>query len=139
MKCPDQETLLRILHGDEPEGADALRSHIRGCKSCREKAGNEKALSSLMSEIFGRASESIIRDAGSCPTPEEIALYAEGAVPLYRKAELVRHFCACPVCSRAVLDVHAAGKASPNPPPLSLIREAGAIYRNKEKKSKKPE
>lgn len=128
MKCPDREQLSRFLDGEPGPFHERLRAHIRVCRRCREEAEKEGALGDMLREFFGRYSRRAARDAAGCPLPEEIALYAEARVPLYRRKELLRHFCGCPACAHAVVDAAgAAGREFPEPPE-AVLREAQARY-----------
>ncbi|MCX6353595.1 MAG: hypothetical protein NTZ78_01675 [Candidatus Aureabacteria bacterium] len=129
MKCPDKELLARLLDGEEVAASGTLRAHIQDCELCQKRARDEGELGSLIRAFFKKTTRDLVRDAAPCPSPEEIALYAEGRAPLYRKQDLMRHFCACPSCARAVLDVTASRGNRLENPPTDLVREAGAVYR----------
>jgi len=129
MKCPDRELLAKLLDAEESDASGTLRAHIQDCELCRERAREEGELGSLMRAFFKKATRNLVREPAPCPSPEEIALYAEGRAPLYRKQDLMRHFCVCPSCARAVLDITASRGNRLENPPTDLVREARAVYR----------
>ncbi|MCX6357962.1 MAG: hypothetical protein NT045_08845 [Candidatus Aureabacteria bacterium] len=132
MKCPDAELLERMLDGEAPDAEALVRAHLEGCAACREKARAEGALGASLRAFFERKGPPTVRETTPCPSAEELALYAEGRVQVYRRKELLRHFCACPACAHTALSVarHAATEAEA--PPAELLREARSIY-HKEK------
>lgn len=137
MKCPNLELLSRLLDGEGVEGEEELRAHVRECPRCLAQVRQQDKLGKILGALFESTPSRTVRDASGCPSAEEIALYAEDRVPLYRKGQLLRHFCACKVCARAALNSASAGKTAPPAPPPSLIREAGAVYTKDVNKSEK--
>lgn len=137
MKCPDLKLLSRLLDGEGVEGEEELRTHVRDCPRCLEQVRQQDKLGKILGALFEATPSRMVRDASTCPSAEEIALYAEGRVPLYRKGQLLRHFCACKVCARAALSSASAEKTATLSPPPSLIREAGAVYTKGINKSEK--
>jgi anti-sigma factor RsiW len=129
MECPDRELLSRLIDGEESDPSSELHSHIRSCERCRKRARDEDALGTLLRRFFEKSKHNLVKESGPCPSAEEIALYAEGRAPVYRKGDLMRHFCACPACARAVLDITATRGAKLESPPPDLVREARAVFR----------
>ncbi|MEJ2745639.1 MAG: hypothetical protein P8123_08170 [bacterium] len=128
MKCPDSKLLARFLDGEEVESGDKLRHHVKSCPRCREAARRHGRMGVAIKSALDVQAQSMVKESIPCPSAEEVALYVEGNVPLYRKKQLLRHFCACPSCARAVLDAARAAGGKPPPLPQSLVREARGVY-----------
>lgn len=129
MECPDRKQLARFLDGEEIESEDELRRHVESCPRCRKAALQHGRLGSALKAALDAEALSMVKDSIPCPSAEEVALYVEGGVPLYRKRQLLQHFCACPACARAVLDASRAAAGGAVPPlPASLVREARGVY-----------
>ena len=133
MKCPDRETLARLLDGEPVSSKEVLLSHIRECRRCQGIVNDDDALGALMSAFFRSHGKDMVRETISCPGAEEIAEYVEGRVPTYRRMQLMRHFCVCPSCARATLDSACSMEEAAKNPPSDVVREARAVYRRGEK------
>jgi len=128
MECPDRKLLARFLDGEEVESGAELRRHIESCPRCREAARRHARMGKALKSALGAEVQSMVKDSIPCPSAEELALYVEGNVPLYRKKQLLQHFCVCPTCARAVLDASRSAGGGAPPLPQSLVREARAVY-----------
>ncbi|MCX6339807.1 MAG: hypothetical protein NTX71_07795 [Candidatus Aureabacteria bacterium] len=129
MKCPDRKVLARFCDGEAVVSRDELRKHVEGCARCRIRARQQDQLGMLMEAALKKRARSMVKESIPCPSAEEVALYIEGGVPLYRKKQLIQHFCACPACARAALDAARAGGRISPPLPAALVREARAVYK----------
>jgi anti-sigma factor RsiW len=134
MKCPDRAMLARLLDGEIVLSGEEIRAHISGCPLCREKGMEEGEMGTLLRAFFAKQGPQMIRESVPCPSPEEMALYAEGRIPVYRRRTLLQHFCACPACARAVLDIGGAKGEALSEPPAAVVREARGVYRAPRKK-----
>ncbi len=129
MECPDRKLLARFLDGEEIESAGKLRRHVESCPRCGKAALQHNRLGTALKSALDAEAQSMVKESIPCPSAEEVALYVEGGVPLYRKKQLLQHFCACPACARAVLDASRAAAGGTAPPlPASLAREARGVY-----------
>lgn len=128
MKCPDRETLARLLDGESGVAGEDLRSHIERCVSCREKMKEDHALGGVLHAFFSRREKGTLSEGIPCPDAEEIAAYVEGRISPYRKIQILKHFCACPACAEAVIGAATSIGEEPGPLPAGLAREARALY-----------
>jgi anti-sigma factor RsiW len=138
MKCPDRKLLARFLDGEEVESANKLRRHVEDCPRCGEIARRHGWMGTALKSALDAESQSMVKESIPCPSAEEVALYVEGSVPLYRKKQLLQHFCACPACAKAVLDAARSAGGSAPPLPQSLVREARGVYGGKNPKPQIP-
>lgn len=138
MKCPDGKLLARFLDGEEIESGAELRRHIESCPRCGKAALQHDRMGEALKSALDAEAQSMVKESIPCPSAEEVALYVEGKSPLYRKKQLLQHFCACSACARAVLDASRAGGGTAPQLPPSLAREAGAVYGGINPKSQPP-
>ncbi len=128
MKCPDRDALARLLDGEDVEEKGELLAHIQKCGRCKRIFDEDSEIGLLLRELFKRCRQDLVREAIPCPGVEELAAYAEGKVPVYRRNRMLQHFCTCPGCARAVLDISGTFEKRFSPPPADILREARAIY-----------
>ncbi len=129
MKCPDRKVVARFCDGESVLSKDDVRRHLARCARCRERARQQDQMGMLMKAALKKGARSMVKESIPCPSAEEVALYIEGGVPLYRKKQLLQHFCACPACARAALEA-AQGGGGPSPPlPAAFLREARGVYK----------
>ncbi|MDD5556010.1 MAG: hypothetical protein PHN82_02045 [bacterium] len=136
--CPDRALIARVLDGEETPGAGGILDHLRRCGRCARIAREQGEMGEAMRAFLAGGAAGELRDGSPCPTAEEIALYAEGRLPLYDRNRLLRHFCACPACARAVIGAGDAAAGGAQPPPERAVREAGGIYGTPRGENKSP-
>ena len=137
MRCPDRDTIARLLDRDR-EGLAVnreLSAHVRNCARCQRVVSEDGELRVLLRMFFKQRMEKAVRETVPCPSPEELAEYVEGKGQIYRRKQLLQHFCACPRCARAVLDISRTPRERAPVLPAELVREARRIY-GEEGKSK---
>jgi hypothetical protein len=86
-RCLSEKDLDRWTHQPAPaEQVAKIQDHVRGCESCQERVQGEQLFSEALREAL-------------CPSDAELALWAEGELPLNRARKVQDHISSCDECS----------------------------------------